>query len=170
MRHSSIVRTHERTVSAIERASTIAAEEEELRADLARYLCVLVSGFFESSVKTLFRAYVSQHADERIQSQFSAGLKRVNTVNSDVLLDRAGQFDRDWKTAIATFIDGESKEAIDSVVTQRHAIAHGDVSDITLGDVERYFGRITRVVEFVEDLLLPADGGLDGAVEVGQAQ
>jgi hypothetical protein len=52
---------------------------------------------------------------------------------------------------LRTFLDGNfRKEAIDTIMTNRHQIAHGRYSGITLARVDQYLSRTVEVAEFIE--------------------
>jgi len=50
------------------------------------------------------------------------------------------------------YIDQDGrKEAINSIIKNRHHIAHGRDSNVTVGTVRGYFDKIIEVIEFIED-------------------
>lgn len=78
-------------------------------------------------------------------------LKWVQNPKAQVLLDLAGSFDATWQSKLATFIESNGrKDAIDSIMNNRHLIAHGRDSAITIAQVDRHFRKIVEVLEEIE--------------------
>jgi hypothetical protein len=67
------------------------------------------------------------------------------------LLEIAGAFDDAWRTNLESFLaDSGRKEAIDSIIANRHLIVHGKDSGITLVRVKEYLQRCIEVIDFLE--------------------
>ena len=63
-------------------------------------------------------------------------------------------FDAQWEEDLRTATVGQLKEAVDSVVTTRHNIAHGGNAGITYATVRSYYDSAVRVIELLEDICL----------------
>jgi len=51
------------------------------------------------------------------------------------------------------------KDAIDSLMANRHLIAHGRPCSISLGRVTEYLEQAEKAIDFVNNLLNPVDAG-----------
>lgn len=123
--------------------------DSELLAHWAAYLCVLVSGFIEVAVQSIYSDYVSKRANERVSRLFAQLLKLQNP-KMGKLIELAGSFDPTWGSDLQAKTDGELKDAVDSIVANRNNIAHGRPVDITLVRVREYFQKTVKVVELIE--------------------
>lgn len=131
--------------------------EEEIRADFARYLCVLVCGFLERSVVELLLHYTNTHAQTSVTRYVTWRLKiGFQNPSKGKITETVGIFDRMWKDDLEAYIVEERHAAISSVLTQRNAIAHGDWSDITYTRIKTYYEDILDVVNRIADLVVPA--------------
>lgn len=139
-----------------ERARNIPFEEAELRSDCARYLCVLASGFLETSVIGLVVAYVSDVSHPRAARLLERKFSRTTNLNAEKLSQLIGGLDADWEADLRTYLGDERKAAVDSLVALRHEIAHGNPTRVTLVTVTSYYEAIVEVVDFLVDLLDPA--------------
>jgi len=130
--------------------------DAELSSDFARYLCVLVSGFLEQAVIELLVEYVRLRCPEQIQRHLGSRLRRFTTAKARNITELFGSFDLDWQQDLEGYIVDEFKDAVDSVVSLRHAIAHGRFVGVTIISVQSYYDRVKKVVDHVADMCLPA--------------
>lgn len=136
------------------RATGVSAEAE-LLSDLARYLCVLVSGFVDRSVVELVLEHVRRHSQPRVQSYVEARLRRFSNANAQRLIELLGSFDPVWRKDLELYVVDERKDAIDSIVALRNRIAHGQHVGLTIGRVRDYYEQVRRVVDHIADLCVP---------------
>jgi hypothetical protein len=135
------------------RASAVA--DMELSADLARYLCVLVSGFLEQAVIEILSEHTRRRSDPSVQKYVGSKLYRFTTANSQNLSDLVGSFDADWHNDLKAFLIGEHKDSVDSVVNIRQAVSHGRYVGVTMAQAKRHYLRVKEVVDHIADLCLP---------------
>lgn len=142
--------------STFERVASISMEDSELRSDGARYLCVLVSGFLETSVTALIIGYVSQVSHPRAAKLVEKHLRRTTNLKAEKLAQLIGSLDAQWENDLRDFMDDEAKAAIDSVVDLRHQIAHGGHTSVSYNTVRSYYKGVLSTVSFLESLLNPS--------------
>ncbi|MQB01794.1 MAG: hypothetical protein GEU78_16190 [Actinobacteria bacterium] len=80
-------------------------------------------------------------------------LRQFQNPKIGVVLDLIGNFDEAWRTMLETRLSDEQKDAVNSVVANRHRIAHGDNVGLSLVPMRRYFYRCTEVVELVDECI-----------------
>ena len=127
----------------------------ELASDLAKYLCVLVSGFLEQAIIELLLEYIKIHSHASIRQYAEPRLRQFTTVKTNRIIELFGSFDTGWKNDLEKYLVDQHKDAIDSVVANRHNIAHGKSIGLTMARVQIYYDRVKEVVEHLEDLCLP---------------
>lgn len=138
--------------NAFRRYDRIDALDFELRADFTQFLCVRVSGYFEVAVKRVFAEHVrTQVPYAPINRYLAVSLKRLNTVDAGQLYTVAEAFDAEWKKSIKEYVRGGRAAAIDSVVSQRHRIAHGEDSTISHAHLVEYYRCVAEVVAYLDD-------------------
>ena len=124
--------------------------DPQLQSSLARYLCVLVSGFLEQSFRDVFCEYVDS-IEERLSDGIVNLLERqLQSPNSDNVRRVAGYFHEEWRQGLKEYLGEKRGEALNSVVKNRHLIAHGESTDVGLVTVEQWYGAAKEVVDFVE--------------------
>jgi len=62
-------------------------------------------------------------------------------------------FDTSWQAQVEGLVADERKDAINSLVTLRHGIAHGQPDDVTLVRVENYYKEIVKVVDGLRGIM-----------------
>ncbi|WP_355605919.1 MAE_28990/MAE_18760 family HEPN-like nuclease [Xanthomonas cannabis] len=136
-----------------ERANRIDPSELELRADFARHLCVLVSGFLDQSIKRFTTEYVEKRASPTVARYVNQSITNLTNLKSSKLVNHLCSIDESWKSALDILVAEERKDAIDSLVTLRHGIAHGKPGDVTLARVANYYKEIIKVIDGIRDLM-----------------
>jgi len=133
-------------------ASNFQGDQLELQAHWARYLCVLAAGFLENALSEVYSRYAKASANSQVSNYVEAVLGKIQNPKSGKFLDTARAFDRSWEESLVVFLDTDGrKEAIDAIMANRHLIAHGKDSGISLVRVEEYLKKSIEVVEFIEN-------------------
>lgn len=124
----------------------------EMQAHWARYLCVLTSGFVENVVRVVFGEYVRRRSySQPVVRYTTKQLDGIQNPRSDRLVQVAAAFDPNWGRELEAFLSQSYRsDAINAIMANRHLIAHGKSSNITLGQVTLYLGKIVEVAEFLE--------------------
>jgi len=151
MRNVEIVKNKQRLDDLFSRI-TFFADNFELRAQWARYLCILVAGFVETSIRAIYIQYSSERAEPRVANYVSSRLKRFTNPNMEDILSLAANFDPTWRERIDNSVDSELKDAVDSIMALRNPIAHGVNTGISYIRVKEYYTRIIRLIELVENV------------------
>jgi hypothetical protein len=149
-----VARLKQRLDAAFERAAGVGTDLE-LQSDLARYLCVLVSGFLETATSELVLAHARTHGAKSLQRFVDQRTKSFTNANSQKLTNLLGDFDPDWRVALEEFIVDDLKDAVDSVVDLRNKIAHGQSVGVTYKTISDYYSRVQRVVERIAEICDP---------------
>jgi len=139
----------ERLEAAFQRASQV--EDLRVQADLAQLLCVLVAGFLEQATRHLLKVFASNRSDPRVTRYVERRLARFRNANPQKLCDLLGDFDPELRTRFEEFIKGERRDSIQSVVANRHQIAHGEQVELTYHRIRGYFVHVRETVDFLEN-------------------
>jgi hypothetical protein len=124
--------------------------DPELQAHFARYLCVLVSGFLEISIRRILAEYSRTHSDPNVAKYVSARLENFRNPKSENIYQLTGGFSTSWEAALRTATLGELKDAVDSIVANRHRIAHGESVGLSMVVLKDYYRRVVKFVEVFE--------------------
>ena len=118
----------------------------ELTSHFARYLCVLVSGFAEQSLKELVVHYCRLKSEVRIQRYVGRQVARVRNIDRERLKQLVQSFDPQWWADLEDRFPDELS-AFDSVATVRNGVSHGTDAGITMATIKQYRDQIVEVVD-----------------------
>jgi len=136
--NSEIVSFEARIANVLKRAEE-AGIDEELRASLARYGCVLTSGYLEESLRVVLGSWCKDKAHPNIHTYVGRQLDWFSNPKLGKILDLLSHFSAAWHEKYLAVLTEEEKDAINSVVSIRHSIAHGRNVGITPRPMMRYF-------------------------------
>lgn len=124
--------------------------DDELASHLSKYLCILVSGYIESSVREIMYDYAKNKSHQNVANFVLSKLKRLGNPKIDPILQLVGSFSVEWRKSVENEIDDELKDAVDSIVTNRNQIAHGVDIGITFGRINDYYEKTVKVIKIIE--------------------
>ncbi len=125
------------------------------RAYLARFLVVFISGIYEESIETIINEMAQKLGKPEV-SNFIEQSVRTSFRNPDIQNVKAllGKFgNSSWNNAINS-LPQDAKYALDSICSNKNALAHGNPVTLTLNDVIEYHAKAKAVIEKIDDLLL----------------
>lgn len=167
------VERHAQQVDAVlARATQLSpSDSPELQADLARYACVLVAGYVEQSVKSIFGEFVRVRASPEVYRYAERRLARVRNPNATDLISLAGDFNPEWRESLNAVLQDERKAALDSVVANRNGIAHGRSVGIGLAQISAHHRYAKKVMKELAQLtgVLVATSSSDDNTSTGTA-
>ena len=99
--------------------------DEEALAHWAKYLCVLTSGFIENCLRMILQGYARKHANQPIVSFVESRLEGITNLNAERISQILGSFNSIWREGFLQKLSPEQKDAVDSVIANRHLIAIG---------------------------------------------
>ena len=131
--------------------SALLKENDELLAHWARYLCVLVSGWLEISVYEIYSDYAQKRSSENVSRYVSSRLRKFQNPKMNNILSLTSDFSMEWRDMLQQCTNGEIKDALDSIVANRHLIAHGESCNISYERLKEYYGRAVKAIELLEN-------------------
>lgn len=124
----------------------------ELQGHWGKYLCVLAAGFLENAISVIYIDLVSKSSAGHVASYASSMLGRIQNPKAAKFVETARAFKKSWGDDLSAFFSDnvEVKEAIDSIMSNRHQIAHGKNTDISLARVKDYLKNSVKALNFIE--------------------
>jgi hypothetical protein len=147
--HSNIQR-----IKAIIELAKLLPQEPEILSNWAKYVCVLASGLIETSIRDILIHYSTIKSNPEVGSFVNSRLKGVTNLNFEKIKQLLYNFNNRWGNDFETIFSAEHKDAIDSIIANRHEIAHGRNVGITLVRVTEYFNRVVSVIQWIDDKVL----------------
>ena len=142
--------------SLLDRTDDATGGNIELMGHWGRYLCVLVAGFLENALTGLYSSYVVRVANEPVANYSIRKLENIINPKANRFVETAGSFRTEWGEELKAFLNDDGarrKNAIDSIMNNRHQIVHGEATGISIVYVRAYLSDCVDVVEFIEEQL-----------------
>lgn len=127
--------------------------DPEMQAHWSRYLCVLCSGYLESCLRDIMYEYVRVRAPEQIRNFVNSKLQDFQNPKYAKIKDLLCMFHVDWGRLLDDAITQEVKDAVDSIVANRHQIAHGSDVGISFTVIRDYYNRSKRLIDEIQKLV-----------------
>lgn len=156
MHNHNLHREVQKLDSLLNRTQFATMEDIDLIGHWGQYLCVMVAGFLENSLQMIFGDYVQKRAHPRVFEFAQNRLARISNPNAERFIETARFFDQDWARQLKDHLEADSglrKNAINSIMKNRHKIVHGESSQISMSQVREYFPHCVQVVNFIEALV-----------------
>ena len=152
MRHQELVRQHAILKSLIKRTGHGPSTRDlEMLGHWGRYLCVLTSGFVENAVREILSQYTRASASPAVSRYAIRHIDDIRNPKAGRLVEIMSSFDSRWGRELEDFLqDNFRGDAVNSIMQNRHLIAHGRNSNITVGQVDQCLTRIVEIVDLLE--------------------
>ena len=153
MKNIQLVSQYQAIESLIERTSEATQRNIELQGHWGKYLCVLAYGFLENSVKAIYGDFVRNSSSPQVARYATARLDSIRNANAQSFIQTASGFSEEWGRNLMEFLNsegGKRKNAIDSIVNNRHWIAHGRATRISVAQVQTHLEKAIEVIDFIE--------------------
>ena len=124
----------------------------ELQAHWAKYLCILVSGFLETSVQSIFSEYAKSKADPSVANYVENRLRGLQNTNMQRILDVTRSFSPDWADQLETATEGELRDAVNSIVANRNQITHGVSIGLSYVRMKDYYDQAVKLVNLLDEV------------------
>jgi len=124
--------------------------DPEIQAHWAKYLCVLCSGYLETSVRTILENHVRTKASPHIADFVADTVADFQNPKMPKILEILGKFKGQWRDNLEAKSEGRLKDAVDSIVANKNNIAHGRDVGVTYVNVKEYFECAKEVVGLLE--------------------
>ena len=91
-------------------------DDLEVKADFARYLCVLLCGYLETAIRELVSEHCRLRSERTVASHASAQLSRFQNPNTRRIAALVAAFDLNWQAQVDDYMADERKNAVDSIM------------------------------------------------------
>lgn len=113
----------------------------------------MTAGYLEVSLKIILGDYAERSLAPAVAAYAKYHLDSFRTANSNRICNLLSSFRIEWGEALRRSWDDESKDAVDSVVNIRHALAHGRDYGITIPRIKSYHSKCRGVVNKIGDIV-----------------
>jgi uncharacterized protein YjbJ (UPF0337 family) len=126
------------------------AFDDHTRAHISNYICVLLSGLLETAIREIIAIYCEKKSIPAIANFVKNRLERFQNPDPESILQLLNSFDSGIGDKLEQQWSGEIKDAVGSIVGNRHLIAHGRDTSTTLTRVSEWTKAAKKFIEFME--------------------
>lgn len=123
--------------------------DTEIQSHWARYLCVLISGFIENSVELCLSEYSRRNSNDVVANFVGCKLRGFQNPKIGPIIELFGSFNATWRGDLESATDGKLGDSINSIVGNRHSIAHGQSVSLSLGSLTAYYRDALKVIDLL---------------------
>jgi hypothetical protein len=127
-------------------------DEDEIRSHWVRYLVILTSGLLETTVEFIYTEYTAAKSAPRVSKFVARRLAKGGNLGMNKLEQIVRDFDDLWFQQLQQHTDfDEISSAVESVVSNRNRVAHGEDITLTFTQLSGYNDRILNLLDLIAD-------------------
>ena len=130
------------------------AGDEEIASYLSSFLAVMICGIYEDCIEHLISQRAAKAQDSEIHQYVESTVAdSFRNPRFSRIVEVLTKFSRVYADNMRSSIEEKSRVALDSIVDNKNAIAHGRPSNVTLSDIKDYHRRCIPIFEVLERIL-----------------
>lgn len=115
----------------------------DFQAHWAKYICVFMAGYIENTVREIFVDISQKSSSEAVANYVTSSLNKLQNPKSHSIVKITRTFKKKWGDDLESYLKEQNRaEAIDGVMSNRHLIAHGKDSGVTIGRLSEWLEKI----------------------------
>ncbi len=124
--------------------------EDELKAELARYACILASGLIEVSCRASLSEYARSRSDQTVTQYVGRQLASFANPKVGKIYELLSSFDPVLEESVRAKVDDEIEGCVNSIVANRNNFAHGGGGGLSLGTMKKYYDGSLRMLKAID--------------------
>jgi hypothetical protein len=113
-------------------------------------ICILVFGFAEQATRHIYTESARSRSARSIARYVERQREGWTNADATKLCTLTSAFDARWTNDLEDYLAGQRKDALDSVVANRHVIAHGRDVGLTYIRIRDYYREVRDIVAYLE--------------------
>lgn len=154
-----LIESKEKSIKDLIKCANFACGDDiSLLSHWARYICISSAGSIEICTRFIFDNYDNSTDTsgpyERWRRYGKGQLKFLSNPKHSKIIEVSRSFDPCWADIISDYFSNhKSANAIDSIMTNRHAIAHGQSSNVTISQMNEWVPDAFASLKFVSSIV-----------------
>lgn len=128
-------------------------QDDEIKAHMSKYFCIKMSGYLENTIKILVANYSEKSSPQAISTYVQNSLKTTTNLSEDKLISLLKKFNDDWAVSFAEKINEQQIESLNSIISNRNSIAHGQQDNISYQIISQYFSDIKQIIGILKEII-----------------
>lgn len=128
--------------------------DAEIASYLSSFLAVMICGVYEDCIEHLICQKAAKAQDPEVYQYVRSTIaESFRNPKFARIVEILTKFSRGYADALKNNIEDKSKVALDSIVENKNAVAHGRPSNVTILDIKDYHNRCIPIFESLENIL-----------------
>src|SRR5690554_3411240 len=127
--------------------------DDEIKSHLAKYLCIKTSGLLENYLKSQIGDYVDNCSSKPTATFVKSKMKTFTNVDNKKLTIFLQSFHEDWLDKYEDLMNDQLRSTLNTVISNRNNIAHGNPDNITFRAIEHYYEDIKLVINHLDTII-----------------
>lgn len=128
-------------------------QDDELKAHMAKYFCIRISGYLENVIKILVLNYAEGSSPKPISNFLNEDLKSITNLSKEKLERLLKKFSNDWLQDFQSRVTERQMESLNSIISNRNSIAHGQQDSISYRVIEQYYNDLKEVINILKSII-----------------
>lgn len=130
-------------------------DDDEIKSSLVKLFCVRTAGLLEVFLKTRISEYSKGKVPKEINKFLTGKFKDITSLKTKKLNDVLSSFSLEWAQRFEDYIEDheQEKSSLDSIIDQRHHIAHGQSSNISTSSMTQYYEDVKKIVNHLDSII-----------------
>lgn len=125
--------------------------DDEIKAHLSKYFCIKVAGYLENVLKSLIANYTDGTCPRPLNAFVNNNVKSITNLSEEKLCLFLKKFDDSWETNFINKVSKRELESLNSIISNRNSIAHGQQDNISYSYVKQYYEDVKGIVTILKD-------------------
>lgn len=128
-------------------------DDDEVKGHFAKYLCVKTSGLLEVFFKTQISDLVAKRTPPSIANYVNSQFRSFSSIDVKKIQKTFTLFSQDWTEEFNEKMSEEQVSALNSIISNRNNIAHGENDSISLKNAKQYYERVKEILIILEGIM-----------------
>lgn len=152
MKSRELEKQYKQIIRLIDSTRESCGDNLELQGHWGKYVCILAAGFLENAISQVYIPLVTSSSSPSVSNFTQRILEKIQNPKSHRFIETARSFKKEWGDDLENFLNTEDdlKDAIDSIMRNRHLIAHGKNTSVSVVKVKEQLEKCVFIIEYIE--------------------
>lgn len=127
--------------------------DDEVKGHFAKYLCVKTSGLLEVFFKSKIAELVDKKTPAPVANYVNYQFKIFSSIDTRKIQKTFSLFSQDWVDEFNAKMSEEYTSALNSIISNRNNIAHGQNDSISLRTAKEYYDKMKDIMNILEEIM-----------------
>ena len=128
-------------------------DDDEVKGHFAKYLCVKTSGLLEVFFKAQISDIVDGKTPKVVANYVNYQFKSFSSIDTRKIIKVFSLFSQSWVDEFNTKMNEEHTSALNSIISNRNNIAHGQNDSISLKNAKEYYEKMKEILVILERIM-----------------